>query len=510
MGCIFQHSKTQMSSAIAIMKNKIIAVLILISLQLFAELCTFSASYTAQDSRLTIHADIAEKSYLYVEALSITLPEASKYTLIQTPSISKDEHGDSIYTGSIDFIYSINQPTLPIIISITFQGCSETMCYMPQTVTVSTDHQPSITAKDNTILSKDLQIIASNSGYINAKDFLEITEAAYNGELARQESPIERIFSRYGFWIVLIVMIILGMLLNLTPCVLPMIPINLAIILSGKQTRSNALFRGLLYGSGMAISYGCLGIITVFTGANFGAINASPVFNFAIAIVFILLGIAMLDIIQLDFSRFRSGRKYTGYAGIFIMGSVSAILASACVAPVLVWGLLLSIQLHTAGHAGAVAIPFALGIGMALPWPILATGIATLPKPGKWMLNIRRFFAILICGFAIYYVFIGIRLCSNTSHIKENWLDNMETAIVQAKAEAKPIFVEFTGTSCKSCDAMNATTFKNKQVRAALEKWICVEILTDDNKLPSNQKLASEYNVIGVPTCIWLSRPNAQ
>src|SRR5205823_10965496 len=123
--------------------------------------------------------------------------------------------------------------------------------------------------------------------------------------------------------------------------VLPMIPINLAIIGAGAQSGSRArgFLLGSAYGAAMAVVYGVLGLIVILTAGTFGTINASPWFNLAIAALFVVLGLAMFDVLVIDFSRFSSGFKAADKSRgtvllAFGMGAIAALLAEACVAPV--------------------------------------------------------------------------------------------------------------------------------------------------------------------------------
>src|SRR6185312_7546622 len=96
--------------------------------------------------------------------------------------------------------------------------------------------------------------------------------------------------------------------------VLPMIPINLAIIGAGVKagSRSRGFLLGAAYGGAMAIVYGILGLVVILTAGAFGTINASPWFNAAIAIVFVVLALAMFDVLVIDFSRFAGSASRSG------------------------------------------------------------------------------------------------------------------------------------------------------------------------------------------------------
>ena len=119
------------------------------------------------------------------------------------------------------------------------------------------------------------------------------------------------LFDGRGPLAILLLILIGGLALNLTPCVLPMVPINLAIIGAGAQagSRRRGFLLGSTYGAAMALVYGVLGLIVILTAGTFGTINASPWFNAGIAVLFVVLGLAMFDVFDIDFSRFSSGMR---------------------------------------------------------------------------------------------------------------------------------------------------------------------------------------------------------
>ena len=77
------------------------------------------------------------------------------------------------------------------------------------------------------------------------------------------------------------------------------------------------------------------------------------------------------------------------------MGAVAALLAGACVAPVVIQVVLFSSNLYATGTTIALALPFFLGVGMAIPWPIAGAGLAALPKPGVWMVRVKQAFGVV-------------------------------------------------------------------------------------------------------------------
>src|SRR5690349_3117768 len=153
--------------------------------------------------------------------------------------------------------------------------------------------------------------VVARTGYSDTPAFLRFVHDAERGA-ARPDA-----FSGRGPVAILLLVLLGGFALNLTPCVLPMIPINLAIIGAGTQarSRSSGFLLGAAYGLAMAVVYGVLGAVVILTTGRFGTLNASPWFNAALAVLFVVLALAMLDVLTIDFSRFSSGRTGGHRAG---------------------------------------------------------------------------------------------------------------------------------------------------------------------------------------------------
>ncbi len=171
-------------------------------------------------------------------------------------------------------------------------------------------------------------------------------------------------FEGRGPLAILLIVFLGGLALNLTPCVLPMIPINLAIIGAGARagSRGRGFLLGAAYGGAMALVYGVLGLVVILTAGTFGTINASPWFNLGIAVLFVVLGLAMFDVFMIDFSGLSSGfRPGESSRGTFLlafgMGAVAALLAGACVAPVVIQVVLFSSNLYATGHEDRARAP---------------------------------------------------------------------------------------------------------------------------------------------------------
>ncbi len=357
----------------------------------------------------------------------------------------------------------------------------------------------------------------SAAGYMSSSDFLEFVRKAEAG--VREQGW----FDNRGPLAILLIVLVGGLALNLTPCVLPMIPINLAIIGAGAQagSRGRGFLLGAAYGAAMAFVYGVLGLIVILTAGTFGTINASPWFNAGIAALFVVLALAMFDVIVIDFSRFGSRFQVaeTGrgtFLVAFAMGGIAALLAGACVAPVVIQVVLFSSNLYATGTPAALALPFLLGVGMAIPWPFAGAGIAALPRPGAWMVRVKQLFGVVILATAAYYGYEAYRLFADrwvdpaevSSSVeemaKEGWYTSLDQGLAASAAERKPVLIDFWATWCKSCLVMDRTTLKNAEVGQALANYVKIKFQAENPDESPTKEVMERLGAIGLPTYVIL------
>jgi thiol:disulfide interchange protein len=365
------------------------------------------------------------------------------------------------------------------------------------------------------------EMLSSTGGYLSTDDFLGFID---NAEAGIQEQGL---LEGRGILAMLVLVLVGGLALNLTPCVLPMIPINLAIIGAGAKTasRRRGFLLGSLYGSAMAIVYGVLGLIVILTAGTFGTINASPWFNVGIAVLFVVLGLAMFDVFHIDFSKFSTRFQLNSEnRGTFVlafgMGGIAALLAGACVAPVVIQVIVFSSDMYAAGMTVALALPFLLGIGMAIPWPIAGAGLSALPKPGPWMVGVKQAFGVMILATATYYGYLGYTLFSDrwvdpeavsasvARMIEEGWNPSLSAGLAQAQAEGKPVLVDMWATWCKNCLTMDATTLSDPAVTGALEDYVKVKFQAELPDQAPTREVMQHFEAIGLPTYVILEPSN--
>lgn len=323
-------------------------------------------------------------------------------------------------------------------------------------------------------------------GYMRAEEFVAFLEGKEVNSLAG-----------HGLWVMLLLVLLGGLAMNLTPCVLPMMPINLMII--GRSAR-----RGLAYGLGIALAYGLLGVGAALGGLAFGDIQGNPWFNAAVAVVFVGLALALFDVWFIDLAKFRRTEVRDSDKGVvfaFGMGAMSAVLAGACVAPVLISVLLLTTDLVAKGNGLAILLPFVMGVGMALPWPFAGAGMKVLPKPGAWMKWVNRVFGVVVLGFAAWYGWLawqGFERTRGTDETRRT--DAVPSSLVSRLASSpRPVLVDCWATWCKNCAAMDKV-MENPKVQEALKPFTVIRLQAED--LSELRKVKGFESIKGLPAFV--------
>lgn len=216
-----------------------------------------------------------------------------------------------------------------------------------------------------------------------------------------------------GFWLVIASFLGFGLLLAFTPCVLPMIPILSGIIV-GEGRRLNkvrAMVLSAAYVLGMAITYAAAGVAAAYSGSLIAAALQNPWVLGAFALVFVWLALSMFGLHDLQLPSFLHHRLSAAHrrleggriASVAVMGVLSAVIVSPCVAAPLAGALLYISQTHDVLLGGTALFVMALGMGV----PLIAVGVsegALLPKSGPWMNSVKNFFGVLLLAVAIWIV----------------------------------------------------------------------------------------------------------
>jgi thiol:disulfide interchange protein DsbD len=347
--------------------------------------------------------EIAEGVYLYQEKIEISLAEAGDVTLgeiaLPRPTIKKNTPRPDGTVGDVAVYYDKIELPVPLVrtsekareikLKVKFQGCADQgICYPPQTrfITLS--------------LPGAGQMIQATAKTVAGIPEEQLSEQDRIAAILANESAFVAVFIFIGF----------GLLLALTPCVFPMIPILSGIIVGQGEniTPGRGFFLSLVYVLAMAFTYAVAGVVAGLLGHNIQADLQSPWLLITFAVIFVLLALSMFGFYKLQLpTRWQSrltevsNRQQGGtLLGVAIMGFLSALIVGPCVAPPFAGGL---IYIANTGDAvlGGIAF-FALGIGMGLPLLVIgASAGKLLPRAGAWMDSVKSVFGALFLAVAI-------------------------------------------------------------------------------------------------------------
>ncbi len=277
---------------------------------------------------------------------------------------------------------------------VKFQGCwLGGICYPPMEKT-NTITLPIQSAQDSTRTVEPTPINISNEP-VN----IELNETDRIAALLQQDSVLLILASFFGF----------GLLLSLTPCVFPMIPILSGIIVGHKGvTTRKALIMSIVFVLAMSVTYSIAGVLAGYFGENLQVLFQTPWILVVFSLIFVALAFSMFGYyeIQLPTSLQNkiakiSNKQEGGHLiGVAIMGFLSALIVGPCVAPPLAGAL---IYIGQTGDAvlGGLSL-FVMSLGMGAPLLAVGAGVSKLPKAGGWMDNVKYVFGILMLAVAIW------------------------------------------------------------------------------------------------------------
>ena len=527
-----------------------------------------------EDDRFVARWVIADGHYLYRNKMDIISDDKSLNTfpLQLTPG---EEKYDPIFNKMLFVYHHDAEVALPfsnedggkqVTFKVKYQGCSEIsgICYPPQ-------------SRD---ISVRLPVVIASA-------------AADSGDTAMQQTVSEQdqianTLKQGDTWITLLVFFGAGLLLALTPCVFPMIPILMGIIVGQgeNQTVRSSFMLSLVYVLAMALTYTVVGILVGLSGENIQAWFQNPWIISAFVAIFIALSFSMFGFyelqmpasIQSKLTEISNSQQGGTLAGVAIMGLLSALIVGPCVTAPLVGALIYIAETGDAVLGGLALFSLSMGMGA----PLLAIGASAgkvLPKAGPWMDAVKAVFGVLLLALGIWMLervapaaltmalwaallivsavymgaidslaegasgwrklwkgtgllllvygivliiglaaggrdvfnpLKGLSLGGGTQHEQTSHLpfkqikgvEGLDAALAEAKARGKTVMLDFYADWCISCKEMEAFTFTDPAVQAALADTVLLQadVTPNDEK---DKALYKRFGIIGPPSIMF-------
>jgi thiol:disulfide interchange protein DsbD len=360
------------------------------------EAFVFSASSSSPD-RVTLRWDIADDYYLYRDKIKVTAPDGG--ATLGTPQFPEGKLHVDEYFGEQVVYYGQAVVTVPVAaapgtrelaLDVSYMGCADAgLCYPPTTKRIT------------------VALGASPSGALPAA-----SPGAGQPVRSEQDLLAEKIRSG-NLLAVLATFFGAGLLLAFTPCVLPMVPILSGIIVGAGRdrpvSRGRAFSLSFAYVMGMALTYTVAGAVFAAAGQQAQAFFQKPWIIVLFAALFVLLALAMFGVFNLQVPAALQARladasnkqKQGTLLGTAVMGALSSLIVTACVAPPLVAALAVIGQSGDVFRGGAALFSLSLGMGM----PLLVVGASAgqlLPKAGPWMDAVKAVFGVMLLAVAVW------------------------------------------------------------------------------------------------------------
>ncbi len=346
------------------------------------------------DGSGVVSFDVQDGYYLYKDKFNFKADEQQLQVVLPEGKIKEDPLFGSVevYLKPISILISASELRKGSKLTIQYQGCASIgVCYPPQ------KQEYELTKTANTV-SKSVDPTAPS-----------IT--ANTSNIVSEQDDVLNILEKGGIWATLILFFISGLLLALTPCVFPMIPILSSIVIGQGASISTkrAFIISLVYVLAMALTYTIAGVFAGLFGENLQAALQNPYVLGLMAILFVLLALSMFGFyeiqlpssLQSKLNAISNKQKTGSFLGVIIMGIISALIVGPCVAPPLA-GALLYIGQTGDAVLGGLAL-FSLSMGMGVPIIVFGTTAGKyLPKAGAWMDVVKAIFGVMMLGLSLF------------------------------------------------------------------------------------------------------------
>jgi thiol:disulfide interchange protein DsbD len=380
---------------------------------------------------------------------------------------------------------------------------------------------------------------------------------AASGAAATSSSPLAGLLARGG-WVAFLSLFFIGLALNLTPCVYPMLGVTVSIFGARRAAPTmQVVGSALLYVLGMATMYSVLGVAAALTGSLFGGWLANPLVSIGIGALFMVLAFSMFGLYELTLppallSRL-GGSGATSAIGIFASGLAVGIIAAPCVGPPVV-ALLAVVGQRGDPWFGFTSF-FTLAMGLGAPYLVLGTFsnlIQRMPRSGDWMLWVKKVFGVILFSLGLNYALIAI------APALAGWVlpiglmfGGLWLGIFDRTASAKPVFrgfkivagviamlggfymmsaapksqvtfepltsstealasggqlavVDFAADWCQPCHELERLTFSDRAVAAELQKFRRFKVDLTRYDSAESQLWKQRFSISGVPTMLFL------
>jgi len=454
----------------------------------------------------------------------------------------------AVYDGTFPIMFraKLAAGATKITAKVRYQACSDRVCLPPNTATVDIDAST---------ISAAPAVAATGATPAAGGNFTPLSEAPKDGAARSSllSSDVGGTLASRGLPITLLAIFILGLALNLTPCVYPLIPITIGYFSQQSgSSRGRRIALSSLYVLGIAITYSALGVFSALSGKLFGAWLQHPAVLVFFALLMLVMASSMFGLFEITVPQFIANRSggQAGLLGALTMGLLIGIVAAPCVGPFVISliALVSSLQSPMLGFL----MFFVLAIGLGLPYlflGIFSSGMTNIPRSGMWMIQVKKAMGFILIAMAFYFLrpligdlafqygvaaslligaallffskaqganvwrigiavlllIAGIAFAIPRKHeAAVEWQKYDAQVLADARAAGKPVVIDFYADWCLPCKELDEKTFTNADVVAGLDGFVRLKADLTSPEDATTQKLTKEYAVLGVPTIVFI------
>jgi thioredoxin:protein disulfide reductase len=447
---------------------------------------------------------------------------------------------------------------------VRFQACNDELCLPPTTipfaleVTVTGAGAAMAAPGESARVTPAVEPPASLAGGLppTGSDFSTAPPA--RAAAAVVQNPIGRMFDRNPA-LAYLSLFFIGLALNLTPCVYPMIGVTVSIFGARRAAPPHQVFGlAVLYVLGIVVMYCTLGLVAAFTGGLFGGFLQSPMVLIGIGVLLAVLSLSMFGLFEFQLPPTLlaklGGTGATSAAGIFLSGLVVGVFAAPCIGPPIV--ALLAVVGTRADPWFGLSTLFVLSMGLGAPYLLLGTFsnlLQNLPRSGDWMVWVKKVFGVILLAVGTFYVLLalaprwsgwvmpaalvvgGLYLGFERSAAARRGFRRLKLAtgvlgvlagvvfivttpsrgiafqqfvpdqLAAAQAKGRPAMLDFTADWCVPCHELERTTFTDAKVIELARQFESYQVDLTRYDSPESDRWRRSYGITGVPTVIFLA-----
>jgi thiol:disulfide interchange protein DsbD len=377
----------------------------------------YAAALPGEEVPVAVVIDIPEGHRIYEESVEINVAPGtggSVDSLTKPAAVTKYDpvlgRPKAVYVGRAVFRLAVEAPEplsvtmlgedgrehevrsddVRIRLRVRFQGCSESVCFLPETRELAVELPRRREGEQVRLVNQELFAAASAE--------------------ERGTPPAEEGFAGRNLAVALLFSFGFGVLLSFTPCVYPLIPVTIAVIgaSGGGAGRRKGFALSVVYVFGLSVTYAVLGVIAATGGARLGAVAGHWITATVIAALFCALAFSLFGVYDLELppswqARLRI-RRGGGPAGVLLMGMLSGLVASPCIAAPIASVLIYIAKTGNVLRGGLMLFVMGWGIGAILIVAGTFSGLMSkLPKAGGWMLAVKTGLGVVLVAAAAYF-----------------------------------------------------------------------------------------------------------